>query len=457
MSISIKRSITSSHQDSGLPKRQCLVNSNSVVNRLCAYRNAGRLTRDGTVDASSSSDDNDDEDRDGDDDKSDVEQAAERSNALKVKSIRFADSICGTPIDSRLSKAVSQYSDDEDDEDYDNGNGGEKDSVKIAEARHENEHAARASGRRDSSSAHRKEEGLCSSGKSSPFSEGRAFSLNRKRATSTNDILNVNYVSGHGLLNNKRYSVNISDVVSSIPNSSENFHSFNLSNKALKHSGNIPRCDFIARSRCFEYLVGAIDEAWARYCDSTSYDEDLAYGYDDSKSNRGIANTRNNDTDCNISAGGAGAAVANTPSSNNYSSDDDEGYKTEFSATTTVTEYDSDFHNQGGNKFRSFSMINNTLNGNSTKSNNNNNNRRVSEVPENVRLQELKDRFTKSKYYLEDLVDSDLHSDCVAFWTKWDLIKYSIVDFVEEDEEDDDIERKIDELEAGRFAGSFVN
>lgn len=441
MSISIKRGITSSHHDSGLPKRQCLVNSNSVVNRLCSYRSAGKLTKEGTLDASSSSDDNDDEDRDVGDDNSDVEQAADRSNALKVKSIRFADSICSTPVDSRLSKAVSQYSDDEDDND-DDGN----DDGNIVEGRREDEHTPHANG-------------LCSSGKSSPFTENRASSLNRKRATSTNDILNVNYVSGHGLLNNKRYSVNISDVVSSIPHSSENFHSFNMSNKGLKHSGNIPRCDFIARSRCFEYLVGAIDEAWARYCDSTSYDEDLAYGFDDSKSNRGIANTRNNDIDSNISPGGAGATVANTPSSNNYSSDDDEGYKTEFSATTTVTEYDSDFHNQGGSKLRSFSMINNTLNDASTKNNNKNNNknRRVSEVPENVRLQELKDRFTKSKYYLEDLVDSDLHNDCVAFWTKWDLIKYSIVDFVEEDEEDDDIERKIDELESGRFAGSFVN
>ncbi|GAV28505.1 hypothetical protein PMKS-001976 [Pichia membranifaciens] len=406
---------------------------------------AGKLTREGTLDASSSSDDNDDEDRDVGDNDSDVEQATDRSNALKVKSIRFADSICSTPVDSRLSKAVSQYSDDDDDND-DDGN----DDGNTVEGRHEDEQTAYTNG-------------LCSSGKSSPFTENRAFSLNRKRATSTNDILNVNYVSGHGLLNNKRYSVNISDVVSSIPHNSENFHSFNMSNKGLKHSGNIPRCDFIARSRCFEYLVGAIDEAWARYCDSTSYDEDLAYGFDDSKSNRGIANTRNNDIDSNISPGGAGATVANTPSSNNYSSDDDEGYKTEFSATTTVTEYDSDFHNQGGSKMRSFSMINNTLNDASTKNTNknnnknNNNNRRVSEVPENVRLQELKDRFTKSKYYLEDLVDSDLHNDCVAFWTKWDLIKYSIVDFVEEDEEDDDIERKIDELESGRFAGSFVN
>ena len=34
-----------------------------------------------------------------------------------------------------------------------------------------------------------------------------------------------------------------------------------------------------ARARCFEYLVGAIDEAWARYCDATAYVEDEVHGY----------------------------------------------------------------------------------------------------------------------------------------------------------------------------------
>ncbi|KAI5954322.1 hypothetical protein KGF54_002097 [Candida jiufengensis] len=34
-----------------------------------------------------------------------------------------------------------------------------------------------------------------------------------------------------------------------------------------------------ARSRCFEYLIGAIDEAWAKYCDATTYVEDEVHGY----------------------------------------------------------------------------------------------------------------------------------------------------------------------------------
>lgn len=458
MSIAMKRNITSSHHETGLPKRQCLVNNNSVVNRLCSYRNTGRMHRrgvafDASCSSSSSSDENDD-DYDDDND-SDIEQVADRSNLLKAKSIRFADSICAAPIDSQLSKAVSQYSDDNDDEDEgdddDHDNSQNRDLSVVDRSINSRSNSCNS----NHGGCRLAREENCNS---SPFAEARNSCLSKKRAASTNDILNVNYVSGHGLLNNKRYSVNISDVVNSIPNNNENFHSFSIINKSLKHSGNIPRCDFIARSRCFEYLVGAIDEAWARYCDSTSYDEDLAYGYDDnnndnSKIGRSMMNNgtdRHNDVNSGSSPNCVGN-VANTPSSNTYSSDE-EGYKTEFSATTTLTEYDSDFHNQNNNKLRSFSMINNTLDETQSK-----NNRRVSEVPENVRLQELKDRFTKSKYYLEDLVDSDLHSDCLAFWTKWDLIKYSIVDFVEEDEEDDDIERKIDELESGRFAGSFVN
>jgi hypothetical protein len=37
--------------------------------------------------------------------------------------------------------------------------------------------------------------------------------------------------------------------------------------------------DKSARARCFDYLVGAIDEAWARYCDATTNVEDEVYGY----------------------------------------------------------------------------------------------------------------------------------------------------------------------------------
>lgn len=407
MSISLKRNITSANNNSfsRSTKRQCL--NNNV--KLCSYKSDNKL---GGDDSSSFSSDND----------SDATIAAE-VNGSKLKFTRFADVVHFAPVDSKLSKAVSQYSDDEEEEEGEDRNINDSDKSSCHQKHH---------------NKFQNNENYIATQTNLNLSDG-SF-IHKKRAKSTNDILNVNYVSGRGVLNNKRYSVNIAEVVGSIPNNNENFNSFNITNKNFRH-GSIPKCDFIARSRCFEYLVGAIDEAWARYCDSTSYDEDVAYGYD----NDADANDSNLSTDHTVT----------TPNSNVYTSDEDDGYKTELSATTTVTEYDSDFQHTNQSKMRTLSMINNTLN--QPNKITCQGNRRVSEVPENVRLQQLKDRFTKSKYYLEDLVDSDIFNDCLAFWTKWDLIKYSIVDFVEEDEEDEDIEKKIDELEAGRFGGSLVN
>ena len=40
------------------------------------------------------------------------------------------------------------------------------------------------------------------------------------------------------------------------------------------NNNSIPIADRNARTRCFEYLIGAIDEAWARYCDATTSFED---------------------------------------------------------------------------------------------------------------------------------------------------------------------------------------
>lgn len=44
------------------------------------------------------------------------------------------------------------------------------------------------------------------------------------------------------------------------------------------NNNSIPIADRNARTRCFEYLIGAIDEAWARYCDATTSFEDDVFG-----------------------------------------------------------------------------------------------------------------------------------------------------------------------------------
>lgn len=176
-------------------------------------------------------------------------------------------------------------------------------------------------------------------------------------------------------------------------------------------------CDQVARSRCFDYLVSAIDEAWARYCDATTYAEDEVYN--------------------NVSY------LPNTPASLGLSDDNeeeeaveddedtkkddvydevDDGYR---SASTNLTEYDSDYELK----------------------------RRVSSQPSSVRLQQLKDRLLKAKYYLQDFIETDSFEEACAFWKRWDLIKYATIELVEDDDDDEVIESTIEDLEKGRFYG----
>jgi hypothetical protein len=161
-------------------------------------------------------------------------------------------------------------------------------------------------------------------------------------------------------------------------------------------------CDKVARNRCFEYLVGAIDEAWARYCDATSYAEDEVY----------------NGEICYQPA-----TPASIGTSDVEDDDDDDGYK---SASTNITDYDSDFEVK-----------------------------RVSGQPGSVKLQHLKDRLLKAKYYLQDYLESNDLDEATAFWKRWDLIKYATIELVEDDDDDDVIESTIEDLERGRLIGSY--
>ncbi|RLV93029.1 hypothetical protein JA1_002780 [Spathaspora sp. JA1] len=183
---------------------------------------------------------------------------------------------------------------------------------------------------------------------------------------------------------------------------------------------NIPITDRNSRSRCFEYLVGAIDEAWARYCDATTHVEDEVYGYD-------------------------------TPRS--VATDDEDNL---FDNTTDMTDYeDSDFENhhekpqqqQVPPTLPTAATFRRRLSSTSSMSSS-------KDDPSSCQLQELKNRLTKAKYYLQDLVDSDDYDEVASFWKRWDMIKYATIELVEDDDEDEIIESTIDELEAGRL---FVN
>lgn len=173
----------------------------------------------------------------------------------------------------------------------------------------------------------------------------------------------------------------------------------------------IPDADKNSRARCFDYLVGAIDEAWARYCDAASYVEDETYGY-------------------------------NTPGS--VATDDED-----FGNSTDLTDYDSEFEHVSKPAFRRKpSLIHpNVISAASPDSGMSS----TDKDPSSCKLQALKDRLTKAKYFLQDLVDSDDYSDASDFWKRWDMIKYATIELVEDDDDDDVIEATIDDLEDGRL------
>lgn len=159
-----------------------------------------------------------------------------------------------------------------------------------------------------------------------------------------------------------------------------------------------------SRSRCFEYLVGAIDEAWARYCNATTSVEDEVYGYD-------------------------------TPVS--VVTDDDDY----FDNSTDFTDYDSDFGLADGKTTTSTSK-GAVSSGKASID---------SKDESSHQLQALKDRLTKAKYFLQDLVDSDDFNEVTSFWKRWDMIKYATIELVEDDDDDEIVESTIEELEEGRL------
>lgn len=166
--------------------------------------------------------------------------------------------------------------------------------------------------------------------------------------------------------------------------------------KLMKSS--MSETDRAARARCLDYLVGAIDEVWAMYCDATSYAEDETYGYE-----------------------------PNTPASISIS--ENEEYSDASLAETEITDY---------------AELDINLDSKLVQKN------KQEQAKHQTSLQNLKDRLTNAKYYLQDYVDSDDFADCLAFWKRWDVVKYCTIELVEDEDEDDVVENTIEELENGR-------
>ncbi|KAH3667776.1 hypothetical protein WICMUC_005308 [Wickerhamomyces mucosus] len=170
--------------------------------------------------------------------------------------------------------------------------------------------------------------------------------------------------------------------------------------------------DICARNRCFDYLVSAIDEAWALYCDATSYAEDKVFNKVEYTPNTPVSMKLSDDDD-----------EDEEEEEEDGSSFREDGYK---SASTNLTEYDSDLDlKKDSNQLSSF------------------------------KLQQLKDRLLKAKYYLQDYLDSDEIESATAFWKRWDLVKYATIELVEDDDDDNIVEPTIEDLEKGRYHGCY--
>lgn len=181
----------------------------------------------------------------------------------------------------------------------------------------------------------------------------------------------------------------------------------------------IPDTDVSARSRCFDYLVGAIDEAWARYCDATTSVEDEAYGYITPNS---IATDEEDYLD----------------NSTDFTDYDDSDYE----ISNQHKQQHKQNHQQQQQQHRP--SIKPSLSNASTCTNS-------KQDPASCQLQALKDRLTRAKYYLQDLVDSEDCAEVNSFWKRWDMIKYATIELVEDDDDDEIVETTIDELENGRL------
>ncbi|KAG7660672.1 uncharacterized protein J8A68_005789 [[Candida] subhashii] len=306
----------------------------------------------------------------------DEDSADEQScyNADQIRAKRRASNRISFSLNKELSRAISQYSDDDEDD--------EEQQQQVIQD-HLN---------------HRRSDSL----RSTLLSDDEVENLDCKLATSP-----------------------ISNSISLM-----NIHQLEDEGKCF-----IPSTDRSARSRCFEYLVGAIDEAWARYCDATANVEDEVYGYNTPQS---VATDDEEEEEEDM--------FDNTTDITDY---EDSDY--EHTTTTTVPETKQQHYtlqhpqpHKPTPAFRPRLASSSSITSVSSSK----------DDPSSCQLQALKDRLTKAKYYLQDLVDSEDYNEVSSFWKRWDMIKYATIELVEDDDDDEVVETTIEELEAGRL---FVN
>lgn len=231
----------------------------------------------------------------------------------------------------------------------------------------------------------------------------------------------------------------------------------------------VPRSDLHARAKCFDYLVSAIDEVWAQYCTYTSTAEDEIYNCDED-----VQRKRSSSLYSDIPT--SPASLYHDDDNNNDDDDDNTNYSSDAESSGPRTPHHStnSLYSPKYSLYNSKQMYNrkpNIVDSHIDYSDNNDQHTFVdnlstsqssstvsdkslapSEQPGSVFLLNLKTRLMNAKYYFQELLDNvDIESSC-SFWNRWDMIKYSAIELVEDDGDDDDVlEATIEKLENGRY------
>lgn len=213
----------------------------------------------------------------------------------------------------------------------------------------------------------------------------------------------------------------------------------------------VPKQDLLARERCFDYIIQAIDEAWALYCNTTASAEAQVYDNIDRTHSRRFSRSSSS-----IYNNTYARSRASDEEQTEYSEEEETGDDHSTSSASTVrfsmkfgcSDPLSDNDDTTGSIDTSgYKSETTTVPGYETDSSDC---RTISELPDCMKFQSLKTRLTKAKNDLEDCYDSKDYQDCITFWNRWDMIKYSAVEIMEDDDDDEVIETALEELEEGR-------
>lgn len=222
-----------------------------------------------------------------------------------------------------------------------------------------------------------------------------------------------------------------------------------------------PRSDLTARAKCFDYLVSAIDEAWAQYCTYTSTAEDEIYNSEENNKHKSVVAYYDIPTspislyeeeDAAYSSDGESYSPR-TPYNYSYGSSVPRASMCMYNRKPSILDVKTSSHyNTSQNYDDEYSDEDEEDDETANNSTVSDKNLAPSEQPGSVRLLNLKTRLMNVKYFLQDLVDADEVDSSRSFWNRWDLIKYSAIELVEDDGDDDEVvDATIKRLEHGRY------